>query len=59
MTDASELTSKRLQLLKEAVPTATRIAIIWNGGDRSIELRARASVESASALGVKNHSVAG
>jgi putative ABC transport system substrate-binding protein len=49
---STELTGKRLQLLKEAVPTATRVAIIWNGGDRSMELRARASVESAPTLGI-------
>jgi len=39
-------------LLKEAVPTAARVAIIWNGGDRSMELRARASVASAPVLGI-------
>jgi putative tryptophan/tyrosine transport system substrate-binding protein len=49
---STELTGKRLQLLKEAVPTAARVAIIWNGGDRSMELRARASVASAPELGI-------
>jgi putative ABC transport system substrate-binding protein len=49
---ATELTGKRLQLLKGAAPTATRVAIIWNGEDRSMELRARASVAHAPTLGI-------
>jgi len=30
---APELSGKRLQLLKEVVPTATRVAAIWNGSN--------------------------
>jgi len=36
---ATELSSIRLELLKEAVPTATRIAVIWNADDRAMTLR--------------------
>jgi putative ABC transport system substrate-binding protein len=43
---ATELSAKRLGLLKEAVPAATRIAIIWNANDRAMTLR-KGEVERA------------
>ncbi|TMH34099.1 MAG: ABC transporter substrate-binding protein, partial [Betaproteobacteria bacterium] len=39
MDPATELSSKRLELLKEAVPSATRVAVIWNANDRAMTLR--------------------
>ena len=36
---ASELSAKRLEILKEVVPTAARIAVIWNETDRAMSLR--------------------
>ena len=36
---ATELSTKRLGLLKEAVPRATRVAVIWNADDRAMTLR--------------------
>jgi len=36
---ATELSAKRLSLLKEAVPGATRVAVIWNANDRAMTLR--------------------
>ena len=36
---ATELSSKRLGLLKEAVPNATRIAVMWNANDSAMTLR--------------------
>ena len=36
---ATELSAKRLGLLKEAVPGATRVAVIWNASDRAMTLR--------------------
>ena len=36
---STELTSKRLQLFREAVPGLHRIAVLWNIGDRSMTLR--------------------
>jgi putative tryptophan/tyrosine transport system substrate-binding protein len=36
---ATELTAKRLGLLKEAVPSATRVAVMWNSNDRAMTLR--------------------
>lgn len=35
----TELSAKRMQLLKEAVPKATRIAVLWNANDRAMSLR--------------------
>ena len=36
---ATELSAKRLELLKEAVPNATRVAVIWDVTDRAMTLR--------------------
>ena len=36
---ATELSAKRLGLLKEAVPSATRVAVIWNANDHAMTLR--------------------
>lgn len=35
----TELSAKRLEILKEAVPKAARIAVLWNAGDRGMTLR--------------------
>jgi ABC-type uncharacterized transport system substrate-binding protein len=57
---ATELTSKRLGLLKEAVPSATRVAVLWNANDRAMTLRysevekaARVLHVTVQALGVR------
>jgi putative tryptophan/tyrosine transport system substrate-binding protein len=49
---STELTPKRLQLLKELVPDASRIAIVWNSSDRAMDLRAREFAATATQLGV-------
>src|SRR5262245_23025685 len=36
---AAELSTKRLALLKEAVPSTTRVAVMWNENDRAMTLR--------------------
>jgi ABC-type uncharacterized transport system substrate-binding protein len=36
---ATVLSAKRLELLKEAVPTAARVAVLWNTADRAMTLR--------------------
>jgi putative ABC transport system substrate-binding protein len=47
VTDQSvELSAKRLEILKEAIPKATRIAVLWNADDRGMTLRYQ-SVEKA------------
>src|SRR3954452_11336876 len=50
---ASELTTKRLGLLKEIAPGLRRIAMIWNEDDLGMTLRYRASAEAAERLGVQ------
>ncbi len=43
VTDQSgELSAKRLEILKEAVPKAAHIAVLWNADDRGMTLRYRA-----------------
>ena len=49
---ASALSAKRLQILKEAVPTASRIAVLWNEKDNEMTLRYREIDRAAQALGV-------
>jgi putative ABC transport system substrate-binding protein len=49
---STELTAKRLQLLRELVPGASRIALVWNSTDRSMDLRAKEFANTAPALGV-------
>lgn len=49
---STELTPKRLQLLREIVPDATRIGLLWNSTDSSMELRAQEAVRAAPALGI-------
>ena len=36
---STELSAKRLQLLKEAVPAIARVALLWNAADRAMTLR--------------------
>jgi putative ABC transport system substrate-binding protein len=48
-----QLSSKRMELLKEAVPKAALIAILWNAGDRGMTLRYREIEKAARALQVE------
>jgi putative ABC transport system substrate-binding protein len=50
--NAIDLSAKRLELLKEAVPTASRIAVLWNSRDETMTLRYREIERAAQALGV-------
>ena len=49
---ATELTGKRLELLKEAFPKIARVAMLWNSGDSAMTLRVKEAETSAQALGV-------
>ena len=49
---ATELSAKRLQLLKEAMPKALRIAVLWNADDHAMTLRYREIEKAARVLGV-------
>jgi putative ABC transport system substrate-binding protein len=50
--NATALSAKRLELLKEAVPTAARIAVLWNARDQAMTLRYREIDRAAHVLGV-------
>ena len=54
LTDESvQLSAKRMELLKEAVPKATRIAILWNTNDQGMTLRYREIEKAARILHVE------
>ena len=48
-----DLSGKRLELLKEAVPGATRLAFLWNRLSPATLLSLRTTQETASALGLE------
>jgi putative tryptophan/tyrosine transport system substrate-binding protein len=50
---AVELSGKRLALLKEAVPTLSRVAVLWNAADQGMVHRFREIDKSARVLGLK------
>jgi putative ABC transport system substrate-binding protein len=50
--NAIDLSAKRLELLREAVPTASRIAVLWNERDRAMTQRYREIDRAAQALGL-------
>lgn len=54
MTDESvQLSAKRMQILKEAVPKASVIAILWNADDQGMTLRYREIEKAARILNVE------
>jgi putative ABC transport system substrate-binding protein len=52
-----DLAAKRLQLLKEIVPTLTRVAVLWNVDDTALALSLREMVIAAQALGLEFRSL--
>jgi putative ABC transport system substrate-binding protein len=52
-----ELNAKRLELLKEAVPGLSRVAIMWNPDDRGSMLDVKETESAARALGLQLQSV--
>jgi putative ABC transport system substrate-binding protein len=52
---ATDLSAKRLELLKEAVPTLARVAVLWNAASRDMTLRFEQIQDGARALGVTLH----
>ena len=50
---SAELSGKRLELLRQAVPTAERIAVLWNADDMAMTLRYREIEKAAHVLGVR------
>jgi putative ABC transport system substrate-binding protein len=52
---APELSGKRLQLLREALPGVVRVAVLWNPADPAKALELRELQMAARALGVQLH----
>ena len=52
-----ELSGKRLELLKETVPTLSRAAVLWNPADPGIKINFDGTEAAARVLGVKIQSV--
>ena len=51
--ESIQLSAKRMELLKEAVPKAAVIAVIWNNNDQGMTLRYREVEKAARILGVE------
>jgi putative ABC transport system substrate-binding protein len=54
---ATELSAKRLELLREIVPNTSRVSILWNDTNPSMVLRAREANDAAAKLGIAVQSV--
>jgi len=55
--NAAEIAAKRVQLLKEAVPHLSRVAVLWNGGAKSMTLAFQNIERASPQLGVTLQSV--
>jgi putative ABC transport system substrate-binding protein len=49
---SAEVTPKRLELLKQLIPTLHRVAVLWNADDLGMTLRYQAAEAGGKALGV-------
>jgi putative ABC transport system substrate-binding protein len=54
---SSELARKRLQLLKEVAPEASRVAVLWNPGNPGKAIEFQQAQAAAAALGLTLHSL--
>jgi putative ABC transport system substrate-binding protein len=52
-----QLSAKRMELLKEAAPAASRIAVLWNSDDQGMTLRYREIEKAARILNVEVHAL--
>jgi putative ABC transport system substrate-binding protein len=52
-----QLSAKRMEILKEAAPRATRIAVVWNREDAGMTLRYREIEKAARTLNVDVHAL--
>jgi putative ABC transport system substrate-binding protein len=50
---STELSAKRLEILKDALPSLGRVAMLWNAADLGMTLRYRAAESAAHILGIK------
>jgi putative ABC transport system substrate-binding protein len=49
---STDLSAKRLQLLKEAIPSIHTVAMLWNEGDLAMQMRCNAAQGEAKKLGL-------
>lgn len=54
---ATELSAKRLELLKEILPGVTRVAVLWNPNNASVALKFRETAGAARVLGLQLQSL--
>jgi putative tryptophan/tyrosine transport system substrate-binding protein len=54
---AAELSSKRMELLKEIAPGLRRVAMLWNADDLAMTLRYKASDSAAKTMGAGVHAL--
>jgi putative tryptophan/tyrosine transport system substrate-binding protein len=54
---ASDMASKRLELLKELVPRAVRVAVLWNSSSRSKLAEWKETQAAAGSVGLELHSI--
>ena len=54
---ATELSGKRLEMLREIIPTVSRVAMLWNDTNPSMVLRANETQDAAVKLGVTIQSI--
>ena len=50
--DAAALTTKRMAMLKEAIPKLQSVAVLWNKDDLGMTLRYQASAKAAQSIGL-------
>jgi ABC-type uncharacterized transport system substrate-binding protein len=50
---STELSAKRLEILKDAVPSLRIVAMLWNAADLGMTMRYRAAENAARSLGIK------
>jgi putative tryptophan/tyrosine transport system substrate-binding protein len=50
---STELSAKRLEILKDALPNLQSVAMLWNAADLGMSMRYRAAEQAARILGVK------
>ncbi len=50
---STELSAKRLEILRDAVPNLRVVAMLWNASDLGMSLRTHAAENAARALGIK------
>jgi putative ABC transport system substrate-binding protein len=48
----TELSAKRLEILRDALPTLSRVAMLWNAADLGMTLRYRSAEDAARILGI-------